>query len=820
MDALRDACDGVVLGLDRALEHGVVHRRAERHDGGARRVADFGLRDLGQRLERLLHGRLTVTAHHAFDGNGLFHSCFLLDFGYFFEMVCAFMIVARIAQPEQIQAQGVRDHAEARQAHGCRAEHGVERQAERDEHARRDGDADGVVEKRPEQVLVDVAQRRAAEPDGRRDVAQAAVDEHDVGRVDGHVRARADGDADVRARERRRVVDAVADHGDLAACAQAADLALLTVGQHARDHLVHAGLRADGFRRARVVACDHDDTDAHVPQLADGLRAVGLEHVGHGDDAEQLPASGKKQRRLAGLRERFRLRLHGRGDLGHGAEEVRVAAAERLPVEHGAQTVARQGLKVRDLGGGQPVRLRAAQHRLGQWVLAPALERAGQAQQLALRHAGGRTDVRHGRVAGGDGASLVERDDLDAAGLLEGGGRLEENAVFRAHAAADHDRHRCGEAERARAADDEHGDAARERIAHAAPQQQPDNERHERDAHDRRHEHAGHLVGDLRDRRLRGRRVADHLDDLRKGCVLADARGAAFQEARLVHRRGRDGRARRLVGRDTLARERRLVDRARALEHHAVDRDALARADEEHVALLHLLDRDGHLRAAALDGGGLRREFHEAAQRVGRFALRAGLERLAHRDEREDHGGGLKVKVHHVVHDGLLVAAHLRARHGKERIRAVHERRRRPERHERVHVRCTVPERLIAADEKLLVDDHDDHRQQQLRQAHGDMVAVIKLRQRPAPHHVAHGKIHQHEQKAQRPEKSAPQLRRLVVGERVRVRGAGARLRALDRCAVARGLHRVDDGLIRCRALHPHGVGQQADRACRHARHI
>ena len=729
--------------------------------------------------------------------------------------------MARIAQLEQIQAQGVRDHAEARQAHGRRAEHGVERQAERDEHARRDGDADGVVEKRPEQVLVDVAQRRAAEPDGRRHVAQAAVDEHDVGRVDGHVRARADGDADVRARERRRVVDAVADHGDLAARAQAADLALLAVGQHARDHLVHAGLCADGFGRARIVARDHDDADAHVAQLADGLRAVGLEHVRHGDDAEELPAAGEKQRRLAGLGQRLCLRLHGRGDVGRGADEVRVAAAERLPVERGLESVARQGLKVRDLGGGQPVRLRAAQHRLGQRVLAPALERAGQAQQLALRHARGGAEVRHGRVAGGDGAGLVERDDLDAAGLLEGGGRLEEDAVFRAHAAADHDRHRGGEAERARAADDEHGDAARERVAHGAAEQQPDDERHERDAHDRRHEHAGHLVGDLRDRRLRGRRVADHLNDLREGRVLADARGAALEKARLVHRRGRDGRARRLVGRDALARERRLVDRARAGEHHAVDRDALARADDEDIALLHLLDRDGHLRAVALDGGGLGRKLHEAAQCVGRFALRAGLERLAHRDEREDHGGGLKVKVHHVVHDGLLVAAHLRARHGEERIGTVHERRRRPESHERVHVRRAVPERLEAADEKLLVDDHDDDRQQQLRQAHGDVVAVIKLRQRPAPHHVAHGKVHQHEQKTQRPEESAPQLRRLVVGQRVGAGGgACALLRALDRRAVARGLHRVDDGLVGRRALHPHGVGQQADRARRHARHV
>ena len=67
LDALRDAGDGIVLGLDRALEHGVVHRGAERHDGGARRVADLGLGDFRQRLERLFHGRLAVSAHHAFD---------------------------------------------------------------------------------------------------------------------------------------------------------------------------------------------------------------------------------------------------------------------------------------------------------------------------------------------------------------------------------------------------------------------------------------------------------------------------------------------------------------------------------------------------------------------------------------------------------------------------------------------------------------------------------------------------------------------------------------------------------------------------------
>ena len=47
--------------------------------------------------------------------------------------------------------------------------------------------------------------------------SQGILHQHDVGGVDGDVRARADGDADVRAGQRRGVVDAVADHGHLVA---------------------------------------------------------------------------------------------------------------------------------------------------------------------------------------------------------------------------------------------------------------------------------------------------------------------------------------------------------------------------------------------------------------------------------------------------------------------------------------------------------------------------------------------------------------------------------------------------------------------------
>ena len=45
-------------------------------------------------------------------------------------------------------------------------------------------------------------------------------------------------------------------------------------------------------RGALVIAGEHDDADAHVLQLADGLRAVFLDDVRHGDHAEQACRPG------------------------------------------------------------------------------------------------------------------------------------------------------------------------------------------------------------------------------------------------------------------------------------------------------------------------------------------------------------------------------------------------------------------------------------------------------------------------------------------------------------------------------------------------
>ena len=73
------------------------------------------------------------------------------------------LIFGRVIHLKQIQAQGIGYDTEAGKAHGCRTEHRIQLQSEQripDSGCQRN--ADNVVEKCPEQVLVDVTQRCAA----------------------------------------------------------------------------------------------------------------------------------------------------------------------------------------------------------------------------------------------------------------------------------------------------------------------------------------------------------------------------------------------------------------------------------------------------------------------------------------------------------------------------------------------------------------------------------------------------------------------------------------------------------------------------------
>ena len=163
------------------------------------------------------------------------------------------------------------------------------------------------------------------------------------------------------------------------------------------------------------------------------------------------------------------------------------------------------------------------------------------------------------------------------------------------------------------------------------------------------------------------------------------------------------------------------------------------------------------------------------------------------------------------MHDEFVIAIDLSTGHGKEGVSAPHKAGHGAQGHQRVHVGRAVEEALEAVDEELLVDDHDDAGQQQLDEAHGNVVAIKPVGE--GPHHVAHGEVHQHQQKAQRGDEPPLELGRLMVGQGVQI-GAGAvgsvTGRTLEAGTVTGVLHGFEDGRLAGRALHAHGVGQQA----------
>ena len=245
---------------------------------------------------------------------------------------------------------------------------------EREEHARRQRNADAVVEQCPEQVLLDVADRGARQLDGAGDVHEVAAHEYHVGSLLGDVGAGADSKAHVGARQGGGVVDAVAHHGDLAArILQFAHVAFLVGGQDVGDDLFAAQSHAagDGLGRHAVVAGEHAHIDAERAQRGNGLGTRLLNLVGHGDDTGKLTVFGKEQRRLAlggkSLRESCR---HDDTQLAHqtnvtGCDDILPLARRDASPGHGG--------KVLDHACDDSARLALCHNRFGQWVLTLAL---------------------------------------------------------------------------------------------------------------------------------------------------------------------------------------------------------------------------------------------------------------------------------------------------------------------------------------------------------------------------------------------------------------------------------------------------------------
>ena len=118
---------------------------------------------------------------------------------------------------------------------------------------------------------------------------------------------------------------------------------------------------------------------------------------------------------------------------------------------------------------------------------------------------------------------------------------------------------------------------------------------------------------------------------------FASLRDADLQSAGLIDRSGEDGIADVLRDRHRLAGDRCLIDGAAAFDDHAVERDALARPHDEHVADDEFLHRQQHGFAIAPRERFLRAQFHQRFDRPARAVDRVGLQHVREREEEEQH---------------------------------------------------------------------------------------------------------------------------------------------------------------------------------------
>ena len=120
-------------------------------------------------------------------------------------------------------------------------------------------------------------------------------------------------DANIGLRKRRRVVGAVAAHGDQPPIRLfTADIAQLVLGRGLGDEIVNAGFRSDRRCRHRIVAGDHDGLDPHAAQRVEAVPYIRFHHVFQVDHAEDAFAVDQSKRGPAGARDLVNCRAERR----------------------------------------------------------------------------------------------------------------------------------------------------------------------------------------------------------------------------------------------------------------------------------------------------------------------------------------------------------------------------------------------------------------------------------------------------------------------------------------------------------------------------
>ena len=167
----------------------------------------------------------------------------------------------------------------------------------------RKGDRQHVIDQRPEKIPADVPDHRPAQFDRFRNGAGIALRQNHIRRPDCNIRARSDGDPDIRPGEGRGIIDPVSHHGGqfmlFVAVGQPPDHFLFPGGEDFCDHFPDPCRGGDRLCRLCIISGQHDRMDPHVMQFFHRRSTAGADGVAERDHTGKSALFQEEQGRSA-----------------------------------------------------------------------------------------------------------------------------------------------------------------------------------------------------------------------------------------------------------------------------------------------------------------------------------------------------------------------------------------------------------------------------------------------------------------------------------------------------------------------------------------
>ena len=417
---------------------------------------------------------------------------------------------------EESQAQCVHYHEKAAQAHRRRPKHRAQLPVEcRIEHTCSQRNSTCIIEERPEQVFLDVADHRFAQADRCHHIQQVIFHQHHVRALDRHVRSRSDGDSHIGPCQCRRIVHAVSDHRNLSSFTlKSCNFPLFILGKHLGNDCIDPKLSLDGCRCSFIVSGQHNDLDAQLLQLPDRLGAGRFHNIRRANDSDDAFLIRKQQRGFSFLCQLIHLFLGFPAVHTLVFHQADISGIIPSAADFCLDSLARDCLKFLGFQQADLLFFRLLHDSFRQRMLAFRLHRRRNFQQLTFCHRTRGNQIRHHRFSLCDRTCFVQDDALNIMCYLQRFAGFDQNTILRSFSGTNHDRHRRRKSQRTRTGDHQNADRTGKGKFKLSARGQPRDRCDQRDRHNDRNKNSCNLVGNLGDRSLACACIFHQTDDL------------------------------------------------------------------------------------------------------------------------------------------------------------------------------------------------------------------------------------------------------------------------------------------------------------------